>query len=207
MNTAAVPPDTLTPLRQFVVEMTRLVERQPDEPQTLREGRSLLAKLLADDTWLPESFAAPDASSYRQYLLYCDPLERFSVVSFVWPAGARTPIHNHTVWGLVGVLRGAETCQEFTPGADGHVRAAGVEHTMLRGQIEAVSPTVGDWHVVSNNTGQTAISIHVYGANIGAVRRQVYDPAEQRLKTFVSGYTLPVVPNLWDRSAQMRALG
>ena len=59
------------------------------------------------------AFAEADAGRYRQYLLHCDPLERFSVVSFVWGPGQQTPVHDHTVWGMVGVLRGAEICEEF----------------------------------------------------------------------------------------------
>ena len=35
------------------------------------------------------------------------------MVSFVWGPGQQSPIHNHTVWGLIGVLRGAELCEEF----------------------------------------------------------------------------------------------
>ena len=43
-----------------------------------------LGALVARDDWLPEPFAQSDPAAYRQYLLYCDPLERFSAVSFVW---------------------------------------------------------------------------------------------------------------------------
>src|SRR4051794_8765541 len=42
-----------------------------------------------------------------------DPFERFSVVSFVWGPGQKTPIHDHSVWGLVGVMRGAERARAF----------------------------------------------------------------------------------------------
>jgi predicted metal-dependent enzyme (double-stranded beta helix superfamily) len=86
------------------------------------------------------------------------------------------------------------------------VHARGVEHTLKPGMIEAVSPTLGDWHVVSNALGDRAsISIHVYGANIGAVRRHVFDPASGAMRDFVSGYSAATVPNLWDRSAAVRA--
>ncbi len=51
---------------------------------------------------------------------------------------------------------------------------------------------------------RTSVSIHVYGANIGAVRRHVYDEATGAAKDFVSGYTAATVPNLWDRSAAVR---
>ncbi len=106
--------DTIAPLRDFVAAMTTLVGDTGDERRLLAEGRTHLARLIADDTWLPDAFAAPRSDRYAQYLLHCDPLERFSVVSFVWGPGHRTPVHDHTVWGLVGVLRGAEACDEYT---------------------------------------------------------------------------------------------
>jgi predicted metal-dependent enzyme (double-stranded beta helix superfamily) len=57
-----------------------------------------------------------------------------------------------------------------------------------------------------SNASPTALDrIHVYGANIGAVRRHVYVPATGEIKPFVSGYSNKVIPNLWDRSAEMRA--
>jgi predicted metal-dependent enzyme (double-stranded beta helix superfamily) len=191
----------ISPLRDFVVAMTHLVARTQDEPTLLREGRALLAPLLADDRWLPEDCAVLRPDRYAQYLLHADPLERFSVVSFVWGPGHRTPVHDHTVWGLVGMLRGAERCDEFHLDApDAPPRDTGRSHVMQPGDIEAVSPTVGDWHRVSSaRTDGASISIHVYGANIGAVRRHRLDDAG-RVIEFVSGYDSRAVPNLWDRS-------
>jgi predicted metal-dependent enzyme (double-stranded beta helix superfamily) len=191
----------ISPLRDFVIAMTHLVSKTQDEPVLLREGRALLAPLLADDRWLPDECAVLRPDRYAQYLLHADPLERFSVVSFVWGPGHRTPVHDHTVWGLVGMLRGAERCDEFhleVPGA--MPQATGRSHVMQPGDIEAVSPTVGDWHRVSSaRTDGASISIHVYGANIGAVRRHRLDDAGQVVE-FVSGYDSAMVPNLWDRS-------
>lgn len=191
----------IRPLRDFVIAMTHLVTKAPDEAEVLREGRELLAPLLAQDNWLPEAFTAVRTDRYAQYLLHGDALERFSVVSFVWGPGHRTPVHDHTVWGLVGVLRGAERCDEFklpNPGAT--PVETGRSHVMHPGDIEAVSPTVGDWHRVTNaRTDGPSISIHVYGANIGAVRRHRLDDAGKVLE-FISGYDNTVAPNLWDRS-------
>ena len=183
-------------LRGFVQDMTRLVERHgADEPRMLDEGEELLRALVTHDDWLPEEFAAPSPESYRQYLLYCDPLERFSVVSFVWMPGHRTPIHDHTVWGLVGVMRGEELCEEYSPG----VKKTSA-HPVKAGSVDRVSPRIGDIHVVSNAGSKTAVSIHVYGANIGAVKRHTFDAATGQAKEFVSGYHNALVPNLWDRS-------
>jgi len=185
-------------LREFVIGMTQLVERHgADEARMLDEGEKLLRELVAQDDWLPEAFAAPSPESYRQYLLYCDPLERFSVVSFVWMPGHRTPIHDHTVWGLVGVMRGVELCEEFSSSIKKNN-----SHEVKPGEVDRVSPRIGDIHVVSNAGSKTAVSIHVYGANIGAVRRHRYDPATAATSEFISGYNNAAVPNLWDRSKE-----
>jgi len=127
-------------------------------------------------------------------------MERFSVVSFVWMPGQKTPIHDHTVWGLVGVMRGEEQCEEYSPQA----RPTG-RHPVRRGEVDRVSPRIGDIHVVSNAGTQTAVSIHVYGGNIGAVRRHTYDPASGVQRDFVSGYANATMPNPWDRSREPRA--
>ena len=192
-------------LRRFVQDLTRTVEQfGRDEAAMLREGKKLLAGLIAHDDWLPDQFSQPHPETYRQYLLYCDPLERFSVVSFVWGPGQTTPVHDHTVWGLVGVMRGAEKCEEYERSGDNRPMRKTGEHLIQPGGIDAVSPTVGDIHTVSNALADRAsISIHVYGANIGAVRRHVYSPGTGAIKSFVSGYSSDVVPNLWDRSADV----
>jgi len=187
--------------RVFVQDMTRLVERHgADEPALLEQGSKLLHELVTHDDWLPDEFARPSQDSYRQYLLHCDPLERFCVVSFVWQPGQRTPVHDHTVWGLVGVMRGEELCEEYSLGTP--MRATST-HRVKPGDVDRVSPRIGDVHVVSNATSDhTAVSIHVYGANIGAVERHTFDPASGAPREFVSGYHNAVTPNLWDRSKE-----
>ena len=188
----------LARLRSFIQDMTRLVERHADDEQRmLDEGEKLLRGLIAQDDWLPDEFASPSPEGYRQYLLHCDPMERFSVVSFVWMPGQKTPIHDHTVWGLVGVMRGAESCEEYSR----QLKTTG-RHPVRRGEVDRVSPRIGDIHVVSNDGNEVAVSIHVYGANIGAVRRHTYDPATGAPRAFISGYANTTVPNLWDRSAR-----
>ncbi|MFN8984417.1 MAG: cysteine dioxygenase, partial [Alphaproteobacteria bacterium] len=43
-------------------------------------------------------------------------------------------------------------------------------------------------------------SIHVYGANIGAVKRAMFNADTSIPEYFISGYDNQTVPNLWDRS-------
>ena len=193
--------------RHFVAEFTRLIEKSGSDEKTMHEsGGKLLGELVSHDDWLPDAAAQPHPQFYQQYLLHCDPLERFSVVSFVWGPGQKTPVHDHTVWGLVGMMRGAETCRRYTHGKPGQPMRAGETERLLPGQVDRVSPAVGDIHEVANAlSDKSSISIHVYGANIGAVKRHVFDPATGSDKPFVSGYSSPLLPNFWDRSADVRA--
>jgi len=177
--------DGLRPLRRFVTDLSRLLDERPDEARILTEGADLLRGLIAADDWLPHDHAAPDAEYYRQYLLYRDPEARFSVVSFVWGPGQRTPIHDHTVWGLVGVLRGAEIVENYD--RHGGLRLTGSDR-LEAGEVETLSPEKGDIHRVSNGAdGALSVSIHVYGADIGAVERHVF-ALDGTTKPFVSGF-------------------
>ncbi len=187
---------SLSPLRDFVRGLAALADRGATEAEFLSEGGALLRQLVADDRWLPDAYAASDAERYRQYLLYLDPAGRFSVVSFVWGPGQRTPVHDHRVWGLVGVLRGKEVVENYQRRPDG-LRLTGSE-LLPAGSVDAVSPAIGDIHRVSNAfDDRVTISIHVYGADIGKVRRATYDH-DGSPKPFVSGYAEAPPLFLWN---------
>jgi predicted metal-dependent enzyme (double-stranded beta helix superfamily) len=190
-------------LRHFIQDMTRLADQGADERRWLTEGADLLTGLVAVDDWLPAEMAEA-GPSYRQYLLHCDPAERFCIVSFVWGPGQRTPVHNHTIWGLVGMLRGEEVSTEMRPGAPGTPMQPGQVDRLSPGQVVAVSADTYDIHVVENAfSDRTSISIHCYGGIIGAVARSVFDPATSATKRFISGYHNERVPNVWDRSKEL----
>jgi predicted metal-dependent enzyme (double-stranded beta helix superfamily) len=187
-------------LRDFVIAFSNLVEAVSGEPDILREGSRLLKELVGVDDWLPARYAEPSTNGYQQYLLHADSRERFSVVSFVWGPGQKSPIHDHTVWGIVGILRGAEFEQGYSRTNDGRFVDQGAPVRLEKGEVTAVSPAIGDFHRVSNALDdRPTISIHVYGANIGAVQRSMYEP-DGTSKKFVSGYSNTELPNLWDRS-------
>lgn len=187
--------------REFVQNLSRLVdETGNDEHRIFVDGKALLTELITHDDWLPGEFAKPDPIRYQQHLLHCDPLERFSVVSFVWGPSQQTPVHDHTVWGMIGMMRGIETCEEFEVDSSTGKLIAGQTHFLEPGDVDFVSPRVGDIHRVSNALNDRAsISIHVYGGNIGAVRRHSFDADSGDVHDFVSGYSTSVIPNLWDR--------
>ncbi|NYH21637.1 cysteine dioxygenase family protein [Paraburkholderia bryophila] len=197
--TQALRPDRL---RAFVGRIASLVDAAAPEAHLLDAGGAALRELIAHDDWLPDAFAQPDPERYQQFLLHADSRQRFSIVSFVWGPGQATPVHDHTVWGLIGVLRGAEIAQTYRIAPDGALQEQGAAKRLDRGDVDAVSPGIGDIHRVSNAFGdRTSISIHVYGANIGAVSRSVY-PAGGGRKAFISGYSNDVLPNIWNVSKE-----
>jgi predicted metal-dependent enzyme (double-stranded beta helix superfamily) len=182
----------LSRLQGFVLDFAALLDETPQEALILERGGRLLRGLVSHDDWLPEVYAEPSPERYQQYLLHCD--GRFSVVSFVWGPGQATPVHDHTVWGLIGMLRGAEIGQAYANGSP-----QGAPRRLEAGDIDAVSPRIGDIHRVQNAfTDRTSISIHVYGADIGSVERSTYD-ADGRPKRFVSGYANTTLPNIWGK--------
>jgi predicted metal-dependent enzyme (double-stranded beta helix superfamily)/rhodanese-related sulfurtransferase len=177
-----------------------MLSAQPREALLLAQGKELLSDLVRIDDWLDPVFSQPDPQHYQQYLLHLDPAERFSVVSFVWGPGQSTPIHDHTIWGLVGMLRGSEICQPYSKMSDGRWAAAGLQLDLLPGDVEVINPKLGDVHRVWNASKQdVSISIHVYGGNIGTLQRSVYTPEGAR-KPFVSGYS-PVAMGFHQRMA------
>lgn len=197
-------PAGLDRLRRFIATATRLASTQTLEQSPALEAA--FADLVRHDDWLPDACTAPHPQYYQQYLLHCDPLERFSLVSFVWGPGQSTPVHDHEVWGYVGMLRGAEVNQRYVRQPDGRLATAGEATTLRPGDVERLSPAEGDIHRVANAyPDRVSISVHLYGGNIGAVARHVYDPATGQAKPFVSGYSSASVPNLWDRSDVVRA--
>ena len=189
-------------LRAFIGALAELIDGNPREGDLLHRGGKLLAQLVSHDDWLPDEFAQPDPERYQQFLLHADSRQRFSIVSFVWGPGQTTPIHDHRVWGLIGMLRGSEFSQPWRLQDNGRTVPDGEALRLDPGQVEAVSPRIGDVHRVHNAyTDRVSISIHVYGANIGAVHRWVY-AADGTRKPFVSGYANAWLPNLWDRSQE-----
>ena len=150
-----------SPLTSFASDAQRLT----DDPHAIG---ARLRELLAQDGWLAPEHRVSDHERYRQHLLHVSPDRRLSVVALVWLPGQRTAIHDHVSWCIVGVYRGVEREERFEvveSGRGRHLRPAGTVYAP-RGHVETLIPPDGDIHAVTAAGGETAISIHVYGADI-----------------------------------------
>jgi predicted metal-dependent enzyme (double-stranded beta helix superfamily) len=182
-------PPNLNRLHQFVSELTGICHQETRGQRLIHQIKPRLQALLAHDDWLSPTLARPDPQRYQQYLLYADPQSRFSLVSFVWGPGQRTPVHDHQVWGVIGMLRGAELNQPYRLDNRGTPRPHGAPQRLNRGDVVSFLPEQGDIHQVSNALdNETSVSIHVYGGDIGATERHLWLEDGTR-QPFVSGYS------------------
>jgi predicted metal-dependent enzyme (double-stranded beta helix superfamily) len=169
-------PRLLSPTAALLVGGVRTaVTAGGDDHAVAARVTKALTRHLSDPLLLDADHREPDPNHYRQHVLHVEPDGSFSVVALVWLPGQETCIHDHVSWCVVGTFVGEE--EEVT------YRLAGDRLVPLRvnrtpqGVASYLVPP-GDIHKVRNSSSSAAISIHVYGADIGllgtSIRRR-YD--------------------------------
>ncbi len=165
---------------QGLIDSVREIVRSETDPTAVGAGVSrVLEPVLGDSTLLTEAQLVPDPINYRQHILHVEPDGSFSIVALVWLPGQETPIHDHVSWCVVGVHIGEEheTVYELAGGDDDpHLIVSG-QPVNLNGSVAALIPP-GDIHKVANAGDSLAVSLHIYGADIGVLGssiRRKYD--------------------------------
>jgi predicted metal-dependent enzyme (double-stranded beta helix superfamily) len=151
----------------------RAADADVHDPHTVARH---LRRLIAADGWLAPADRAPGRDTYRQHLLHVSPCRGLSVVALVWLPGQTTPIHDHVAWCVVGVHRGVEREERYdvVDTATGPGLRPGGCVLAPRGHVETLIPPDGDIHAVTAAGRETAISIHVYGADIEALGSSIH---------------------------------
>ncbi|MEU8848044.1 cysteine dioxygenase family protein [Streptomyces sp. NPDC048564] len=146
-------------------------------------GERLAPHLGAPDL-LTDEQQQSDPTQYRQHLLHAEHDGSFSVVALVWLPGQGTSVHDHVSWCTTGVHQGQERERRYRllPAAGGAARLVATTDVLNKqGEFCGFAPP-GDIHRVWNAGPSTAISLHVYGADIsrlGSSVRRVYQlPAD-----------------------------
>jgi len=118
---------------------------------------------------------AGDPTTYSRVTLHTE--ERLSVIAVVWRPGQLTEIHDHIAWCTVGVIQGVEFETLYRDHGD-HLTEIGRAANGV-GDVSGFAPP-GDIHRVHNTGDETAISLHVYGADLSvapsSVRREYHLP-------------------------------
>jgi predicted metal-dependent enzyme (double-stranded beta helix superfamily) len=170
LNAEAVGATTTAGLTAFIADVEALVAAERDAATIAAGVQARLGRLLADPDFLAPCYREPDPSHYRSHLLAVAPSRRFSVVSLVWLPGQITPIHDHICWCVVGVFQGLEREQRYTlhEGADGARWLVPLaDEAVAPGHTCALVPPTENIHQVRNAGDTLALSLHVYGEDIG----------------------------------------
>jgi predicted metal-dependent enzyme (double-stranded beta helix superfamily) len=178
-------------LQTFIDDVGLVVASSDDQQEITKRVAQRLSALLAGGFRLPPEFVRPSPARHVTYPLYIASDDRWCLASVVWNVGQRTPVHGHETWGVVGIYAGAEReIRYLKPAAPAVGRAltpAG-EHVWERGQVTVCCTTDDDVHAVAAVGKEPTVGIHVYGGNIGTIKRPSYDPATGAVKWFVSGW-------------------
>jgi predicted metal-dependent enzyme (double-stranded beta helix superfamily) len=186
-------------IRALIAETERLTREVSDDRTRVDRLRPAFAHLLAAEGWLPDEYAQPDVKSRMgggigQYALYRAEDGSLCLFSLVVPSGAKTPVHDHLAWGLVGLYRGQqhETIYRRTDygGDQGRAVLEVVRRqTVNRGEFYPLLPPLDDIHHVETVSEMPSISIHLLANDTACVWRHRFDPEAQTVAAFRSGYS------------------
>ena len=141
-----------------------------DHPSVVAARAGLvLRSALADPGLLESRHREPWADRYRPHLVHVHPQGLYSIVALVWQPGQATPIHDHRCWCVVGVWQGSEqeTTYDLYRDGSGPYLVERASACSSPGTVSVLVPPDEDVHRVSNCGDELAISIHLYGDDIG----------------------------------------
>jgi len=184
-------------LRAFISAVREVVATAAAPATAAQRLRAPFAGLLADRSWLPETFCAPAEASgmgggIGQYLLFRSADRAVTLFSLVIPPGATTPVHDHLAWGLVGVYAGTQEERIYRIAdsrGPGHaaLEVSDVRHLAV-GDFYDLIPPDDDIHSVRTTSSTPSVSLHLLARDIGCIWRHKYHPVESKVEDWRSGY-------------------
>lgn len=159
--------DTTAATRVGLADLVGRIREQIGRAAGARETALAVAAALREPLPTVELLTPEERSGagdgYHRHTLYSEP--GLSIAALVWPPGQRTAIHDHVAWCSFVVLQGVEYETLYRDAGD-HLTEIG-RAANRTGDASGFAPP-GDIHRVHNTGATTAISLHVYGADIGA---------------------------------------
>jgi predicted metal-dependent enzyme (double-stranded beta helix superfamily) len=96
-------------LYRFLTDLENILEQTIDDQVRLLQIAPLVRRLLTSSEWLQINFLPPDPiTGWSVLTLYDEPDFPITTQTVVWSPGSRSPIHNHSTWGIVALLSGQE---------------------------------------------------------------------------------------------------
>ncbi|MGY6696433.1 MAG: hypothetical protein ACXIUW_10485 [Roseinatronobacter sp.] len=135
----------------------------------------------------------PDAP-YGSYLLYLSDAADLCIVLDIFLAQQAAIAHNHLCWCVFSCLEGIEREDLYhVPDDQSSAPVQALSRLRKPGEVTQADAAPGAFHQVACAAGERAISLHIYGADIGTLERQMWDDAAKRFVAFRSGYSNDVV--------------
>ncbi len=184
-------------VRAFVGDVRAAIAAAASPLEATQAIRPRFAELLDDPEWLPQAYqeAAPESGmggGIGTWLLYRAGDGGLAFSSLVVPPGVETPIHDHLAWGLVGLYRGEQAEEVFARRDDasreGYADLELTHTATLRpGDFYELLPE-NDIHRVRTVSDETSVSLHLLGNDNGCIWRHRFEPENDRVAPFRSGY-------------------
>lgn len=169
---------------RYVADVERILDRRRSTPVKVREISALTEALVATADWLAPQHRQAIADRYARYLLHRDRANRFVVMSLVWLPGQSTPIHDHSCWGVMGLVTGEleEVLYERLDDAS-RPEYAELEETgrqrVSPGGVSSILPPYREIHRIASATADATVSVHVYGRDLDEIN--VFDLATRKV--------------------------
>lgn len=159
-------------VRELVERFTHGVPDAADADARMAGARAVLESLAGDIDALADAMAyIPGIGGNARQAFYRAP--DLSLLKVAFPDGRRTPPHDHGTWAAILVLSGAEKNTLYRRGDDGQLRR--VSEVVL--EPGSVITLRRDTVHVAEGLGDTpTIGLHVYGADVLATERYMWDP-------------------------------
>jgi len=134
--------------------------------------RQSLCRLIREQAVrLPECVFEANPEHYARRELYRSEDHGYCVVAMTWGPGQGTPIHDHSTWGVAGIVENELRIVNYDRMDDGSKpgyadlrEASAIEAPA--GTVTYILPPNDVIHLIVNPTDRTTISLHVYGKSV-----------------------------------------
>lgn len=140
-----------------------------------------LAALARTADWMrPDHYGCDTSQGFGVHVLHEEPGDGPWVVVVAWLPHRGAAPHNHGTWAVVAGVDGVEENVLWT--RRGGVLRRAAAQTLGPGQVTTFLGNAV--HSVFNASDRTTLSLHVYGRNLNAVERSLFDPETGEEKPF-----------------------
>ena len=168
-------------LQQFIDDAKKTAGQDCAPHQCVASIAPRMMRLLAEgEQFLEDHHLESDDKQAARNLIYASEDDTLSLYVLVWQPGQWTPVHDHSSWGVVGVLSGLleernyirmNPLQEGDENID--LRPGGIV-LMNPGTVTTFVPNPDHIHETGASAdGQGAMTLHLYGRNMDSYN--VYD--------------------------------